>query len=311
MCPSECFPSFVGRALKLMDLEIYIHEQEDTDNIYQVLEAEGTKSPFPSLRRFRCLMCGTMLQINLSFLDVKILRWMPNITTSELLRHTNTSDPSSLRQGLATAHHIKKIRKFCPDLETIRLEICLLDPYWKLPFDIIDELARFGKLLNIHLYVNCNRSWTGNPRMSVTRHWMLGRRVRQLRRRLGLLWVRPFWIRTNSFTTGERFRDPYETEFTIENRNSWFGAVTTVHRVVENPAHHPSKLDESRLDDLKVMKYKLILVIPVCRHDHIVQEIERRKRRDARVVETDEPHTLYDAWMQQDDCVHTGSIQAA
>lgn len=306
----ECLPSFVGRALILTYLHLFLHDQEDTDDIYHALGSAGTVLPFPRLQRLGCNMRGLMTQLNLRFMDVKVLKWMPNITKLQVVREFNTFDASALAQGLPTAQHIKEIRHFCPGLEALRLEICLVGRYWKWPLDIIDELSRFPKLSTLHLIVTCESDTQGRPRMSKSNHWMLGRRIRRERQRLGLPWTSPFRIEISSFQAGQWLNLFDESTFTILSRKRRLGAFTTLYSHRKH-FHRPTNLDGSSMEDLESMKLLRIKGMPVWKWRQVVQEIERRERSENRVMEMNELPTLYDMWMEQHDQVHFESIQAA
>lgn len=151
-----CFGAIIKGKVDLKLLYLYTHEARDMADIVLALERRASSSPFENLHHFSCVEQTAHGRYNFVFMNVDVLRWTPNLKSIVVGRDYHVS-ASYLPPGfnLPTLQQIKDMRRLCPDLEEILIEVGIAGSTTKWPLDAIDELCRFEKLTYLNLFV-CN-----------------------------------------------------------------------------------------------------------------------------------------------------------
>ena len=165
LCHVQYVPSFIGRTPKLNELRITPRRHYDIDLVRSHLAPSNLEAPFGPLCRLSFL--GTpstgSLPMNRRVVPWYMLRRLPNITHLYLARLRFEAGSPGLDLDTPSAQDICDIRRLCPRLTNLGLDIALSGIWAKWPMKVLTELARFEQPLKLRLYTHHRRAgWVIN-----------------------------------------------------------------------------------------------------------------------------------------------------
>lgn len=306
----ELLLAFLGQTPNLEILCLLPVIYEDMGRIEEALKDADTSSLFPKLRKFTYRNDELDRPPGHDLFPFSLLQFMPHIINLDLFQDHFSTSEAYPKVDTLTAQNIQDIRKWCPNIEDLGIDVQLLGPYAKWPHDILNELASFEKPTTLTLYLH--RLDTKRAKLLKGRvdYFIVSRCIRKKRQRLNLPWLDSFEIQFKLVQPYRADWRPYEMlDYWATNRKSLLGASTTLwfgygrgYKDMLGLGHlgrwleKEEGLDEMDLASLREKMASSRLGNSGWDRRGYKKEIRRRERDEA--ADRVEYPTLYDAWIQ-------------
>lgn len=308
----ELLLAFLGQTPNLEILCLLAVIYEDMGHIEEALTDADTSGLFPKLRKFTYRNDELNRPPGHDLFPLRLLQFMPHITNLDLFQDHFSTSEAYPKVDTLTAQNIQDIRKWCPNIEDLGIDVQLLGPYAKWPNDILNELASFEKPITLTFYLH--RLDTKRAKLSKGRvdYFIVSRRMRKKRQRLDLPWLEPFEIQFKLVQPYRADWRPCEMlDYWATNSNSRLGASTTLWfgygrgykdmlglGYLVRWLEKEEDLDEMDLASLRESMASSRIGNLGWDRKGYKKEIRRRKRDEA--ANRVEYPTLYDAWIRND-----------
>jgi hypothetical protein len=248
---------FLGRTPVLRKLALIPFQEDSMDTVDIHLEVQGMDSVFASLKelRFFAIPAWNSLPHQRGVLPWGILKRASKLSSLE-----STSVcymPNTFRPGIdtPTASEIQRLRRYCPDLTTLRLDIALIGSWAEWPYPILAELARFRKPIEIAMFIHREHS----KRARLLNNWMdylhVVRHMRKEHEKLHLPYVEPFSVGFKIARPWEEMQPYWDCcGYGITCHKGIMGAYALFEK--HNLEAPPKKLADMKLDELEENKQR-------------------------------------------------------
>jgi len=299
---AEYFRAFVGRTPNLHQLCIISRGRHDIDQMQACLEnATEVDTLFPKLRKFKYqdLASTNTTPLNRRVVPLGVLESMPQLTWLEIFRARFDGVPPGPDLDTPTAQEIQEIRRLCPHLEVFGLDVAQRGPCAWWPWDIIRELCRFEKPINLNIIIHRHNTKRAKLARSILDYSHVALYMCHWRKRHGLPWTEPFEVNFTVVCRWEEMRENWECpDRCYVNFDTVLGVITVAFGRPLDFGKYAfwrgtmEDLDEMDLETLKEKKAKQLFGKIGWDCKGYGKEIRRREKRDAEVANG----TLYDAW---------------
>ncbi|KAF1834300.1 hypothetical protein BDW02DRAFT_598307 [Decorospora gaudefroyi] len=281
---------FLGRAPKLRKLQIFSLIYDDMDLIdHHMAHEVGTNSFFPSLDELRFIPHSIPEYVphQRAVAPWAILKRAPQLTVLDISRQHLPDGVVGISLATPTVSEIQQIRRYCPGLTKLRLNVRLIGNVAKWPHHILRELAAFQQPIELGLFlhqVEPRGATITNDRGSFSLAlWYVNRE----RKRLHLSCKEPFSV-------GFRIVRPWKKMQPYWDSYSHAGASARLQKFEMDAPRE--RLTDMSLERLKEKKQKQFSMKIGWDRRGYGKEIRLREQTNSEDTDGDAEVVLYDVW---------------
>jgi len=292
---------FIDKAPLLTSLSIFPRSQEDYQELEDHLDTAGLTLPLPSL--YDLTFRGTISYATFTLPQERcivpwcLLKRIPKLIILDIARVRFENGTPGPILDVPSALDIQEIRKFCPEIQRLSLDIVLQGHYAKWPLDVLNDLAQFHQPIQLKFYLHHEECRRAAFMVSCIELFAVMRHLRRERKRRSLPIYWPFHMDCKTIRPFHEI----QKHWNLPDWTIWIDGGIADNMFFHFHNHKLPKVHPDRLscEELEIKKAKQLSRLFGFDREHYGQEIKRREQCAGEKAGFATDATLYDLWTRQ------------